>query len=203
MLYNQSFVLYDKKTESLWVHVTGEARTGPLKGKRLAFYPSVVVTWKEWKVAHPATLVMKGEKRGDFMGTFQGTSDRARDEFGLSVAIEGNAKLYRFSDVARQGVVNDSFGDVPTLLVYSAVRNGAVVFTRRVDGQVTEFEGGEADATGYPVLCDRATGSTWNGLTGSKISGPAKTERLEPLPGTPILVARWRAFFPEGEVYAP
>lgn len=203
MLYNQSFVLYDKKTESLWVHVTGEARTGSLKGKRLAFYPSVVVTWREWKTAHPGTLVMTGETRGGFMGTFQGTSTRARDDFGLSVAILGNAKLYPFSNLAEQGVVNDSFGEVPTLVVYNAKTGGAVAFERRVDGQVTEFEAGEIDEVGYPVLRDRATGSTWNGLTGLSISGPAKAERLESLIVTPILIKRWRAFFPEGEVYAP
>ncbi|MBI4613937.1 MAG: DUF3179 domain-containing protein [Planctomycetes bacterium] len=203
MLYNQSFVLYDKKTESLWVHVTGEARTGPLKGKRLAFYPSVVMTWKEWKTAHPATIVMKGEKRGGFMGTFQGTSSRAQQEFGLSVQIQGTAKLYRYRDLASRGVVNDVFREVPIAVVFHPDRNVALAFERKVDGRVVALQADGANEMGYPILRDREGGSTWDGLTGARLSGPSKATRLEPLTATPILIERWSAFFPDGEVYAP
>ncbi len=42
VLYRQSFVMYDKQTDSLWVHTTGEAIKGALKGKVLTFLPSTV-----------------------------------------------------------------------------------------------------------------------------------------------------------------
>ena len=64
ILYENSFVMYDRKTESLWVHVTGRAVWGPLKGKQLEFVPSTVTTWQQWKAAHPRTLVLPGFRRG-------------------------------------------------------------------------------------------------------------------------------------------
>ena len=39
ILYQNSFVMYDKKTDSLWVHATGRAETGPMKGNTLTFFP--------------------------------------------------------------------------------------------------------------------------------------------------------------------
>src|SRR5439155_1161397 len=72
ILYENSFVMYDRKTESLWVHVTGRAVWGPLKGKQLEFVPSTVTTWSQWKAAHPRTLVLPGFRRGGFMGTYHG-----------------------------------------------------------------------------------------------------------------------------------
>ncbi len=50
VLYRRSFVMYDRETESLWVHVTGEAIKGELKGNRLDFSPSEVVSWRTWKL---------------------------------------------------------------------------------------------------------------------------------------------------------
>ena len=74
ILYERSFVMYDRETGSLWVHVTGKAAHGPLQGKRLTFLPSTVTSWKEWKAAYPNTLVLPGYRRGGFMGTYDGIS---------------------------------------------------------------------------------------------------------------------------------
>ena len=40
ILLENSFVMYDRGTDSLWVHVTGRAVWGPLKGEQLEFVPS-------------------------------------------------------------------------------------------------------------------------------------------------------------------
>ena len=44
ILYRNSFVMYDRETESLWVHVTGRAEVGPREGWQLRFMPSTVTT---------------------------------------------------------------------------------------------------------------------------------------------------------------
>ena len=72
ILYQSSFVMYDRQTKSLWVHVTGRAHAGPLTGKQLTFMPSTVTSWEQWKAAHPYTKVLPGHRRGGFMGTYTG-----------------------------------------------------------------------------------------------------------------------------------
>ena len=69
LLYENSFVMYDKGTDSLWIHVTGEAVTGPLKGNKLQFFPSVVTSWKAWKKKYPHTGVLEGRRDEGFMGS--------------------------------------------------------------------------------------------------------------------------------------
>jgi hypothetical protein len=49
----------DRETGSRWQQSTGEAISGPLKGKRLELYPFVRTTWKEWRRRYPNTNVLK------------------------------------------------------------------------------------------------------------------------------------------------
>jgi len=44
--------------------MTGECVVGPATGKKLAWIPSQVMTWREWKTAHPETTVLAPQ--GDF-----------------------------------------------------------------------------------------------------------------------------------------
>lgn len=69
ILCGNSFVMYDRQTRSLWVHVTGRAESGPLQGKRLTFVPSTVTTWQQWRAAYPHARVLPGRRSGSFMGT--------------------------------------------------------------------------------------------------------------------------------------
>ncbi|MCH8077251.1 MAG: DUF3179 domain-containing protein, partial [SAR324 cluster bacterium] len=55
ILFQWSFVLYDRNTGSLWVQANGTAEHGPLKGQKLCLIPSTVTTWKKWKTAYPDT----------------------------------------------------------------------------------------------------------------------------------------------------
>jgi len=53
-------VLYhDEETETFWSQMTGEAVVGPLTGQRLAWIPSEVATWKDWRARHPDTTVLE------------------------------------------------------------------------------------------------------------------------------------------------
>ena len=58
MLWQDSLVMYDVETRSLWSHLLGEAMAGPLKGTVLGQVPSVMVDWKTWKSRHPQTTVL-------------------------------------------------------------------------------------------------------------------------------------------------
>lgn len=200
ILYEKSFVMYDRKTESLWVHVTGRAEQGPMKGKQLKFFPSTVTTWKQWKAAHPGTLVLPGYRRGGFMGTYDGM--HRPDGLGLAVVVRFKAKLYPFPTLTGTPVVNDRFGEIDLLVHYSKGDGTAVAWNRRHDGRALTFEdAGRKGPGGIALLRDRETGSVWSSLTGEAVEGRLRGDRLEAVSYNPILIERFRAFYPDGPVF--
>ena len=58
-LWRNSLIMQDKKTGSLWSHVTGECLDGEYKGTQLEMIPVVQTTWAEWSKDHPDTRVLK------------------------------------------------------------------------------------------------------------------------------------------------
>ncbi len=200
ILYENSFVMYDRKTESLWVHVTGRAESGPMKGKRLRFFPSSVTTWQQWKQAHPETVVLAGRRRGGFMGTYDPVG-RAR-ELGLAVVVAFKGKLYPYQALAGVPVVNDRFNGVPVVVVYSRDDGTAVAWQRTANGRELTFDdGGMKGAAANRFLRDRETGTLWTAVRGEAVEGRLAGARLESISHNPILVDRFRAFYPEGPVW--
>ena len=200
ILYRNSFVMYDRKTESLWVHVTGRAETGPRKGWKLRFMPSATTTWAAWKAAYPDTRVLPGRRRGGFMGTYTGL--QSPSGIGVAVRVAFEAKLYPFEELLRQPVVNDRFRNADIVVVYSAELGTASAWRRRLGDRVLTFEALPPDGneTGFRVR-DRETGSLWSGLRGEAVAGPLEGQRLEIMPHHPILTSRFAGFYPEGPVW--
>ena len=58
LIYNSNTLLYDRKTESLWSQILGQAVAGPASGKQLDKLATFQTTWGEWKAEHPGTLVL-------------------------------------------------------------------------------------------------------------------------------------------------
>ncbi len=200
ILYKKSFVMYDRQTESLWVHVTGKAEVGPLKGQQLQFMPSTVTTWAQWKAAHPQSLVLPGYRRGGFMGTYTGV--RRIRPFGLAVFSNFKAKLYPFLQLKRQQVVNDTFRETELTVAFLEDTHTAMAWNRRLNGQLLTFGwDSELSQKGTPVLKDKETGSLWSPVTGTALSGQLKGQQLDPLQHYPILADRFHAFYPKGEVF--
>ena len=202
ILYEKSFVMYDRKTESLWVHVTGRAESGPMKGKQLTFFPSTVTTWAQWKAHQPHTLVLPGRRRGGFMGTYEGLQSPA--DLGLAVVVRFKGKLYPFRAFERAPLANDRFEDTPLVVFFSKRDGTAVAWERRVNGRELTFAVSErAGHGGARLLRDRETGTFWSWLTGEAVEGALKGVRLPSVSHNPILVERFKAFYADGPVFAP
>ncbi len=60
-LLNSSLVMYDRQTESLWSHYTGEAVAGHLTGTRLDLFPVQTVSFASFLSAHPGGLVLSAD----------------------------------------------------------------------------------------------------------------------------------------------
>lgn len=200
MLYQQSFVMYDRQTQSLWVHATGRAETGPLAGQQLTLLPATVTTWEVWKAAYPNTLVLSGHRRGGFMGTYQGGYQPR--QFGLTVLVDFKAKLYPFAALQRYGVVNDHFRDTALVVAYFPHSHTATAWKRWVARQSLTFVmSAKGDAHGHFFLQDTQTESLWSGMTGIALEGTLKGQQLEQVSHHPMLIDRFHAFYPEGALF--
>ncbi len=57
-LLNNTLVMYDRQTESLWSQLYGAAIDGSLVDSRLSFFSSTLIEWQTWREQHPNTLVL-------------------------------------------------------------------------------------------------------------------------------------------------
>lgn len=65
LLHENDLVMYDRRTESLWQQITGEAIVGPKTGARLEQVPLTMTQWKRWRGSHPDTRVLTGPQGSD------------------------------------------------------------------------------------------------------------------------------------------
>ncbi len=201
ILYKWSFVLYDRQTESLWVHASGRAEHGPMKGRQLRLVPSMVTSWAKWKEAYPSTKVLSGERGGYFFGTFHGFTG-ARHNLGLVVIVRFKGKLFPYRDLAYQTVVNDSFNGPDFAVFYSPDEGSATAWSRRLDKRLLTFEAGAGKKSqGATLIYDRQTGTIWHSVTGKALEGPLQGRKLKRMQSNPILNSRFKGFYPDGPVF--
>ena len=181
VLYRNSFVMYDHQTSSLWVHTTGQAVKGELRGAELEFLPSEVVPWTVWLDRHPDTLVLdRGGEDDGFMGTFALPDDV--DDFGISVGSGTDARLYRYEQLVTEVVMHGP-GHV---VLYDEATESVRAYAR---GDETYTIGNGRLSTSY---------ASYDALTGAFRAGAAPDD-LRRLPATAWLVQRWEGVHPDGE----
>lgn len=199
VLYRNSFVMYDKETNSKWLHVTGEALKGELKGKKLGFIPSEIMPYKTWKKRHPDTGVLLGKKVSGMMGTYT-LKDRI-SSFGLSVGEGRNVALFRFSLLNRIPVLDTTLAGEPLVVCFDQNSVYAVAFRSRLEDRQLHFAAlspAPEEAEQRPLMRDAETGSLWLRMTGECLAGELKGSQLDQIPATAWLGNRWKAFFEDG-----
>jgi hypothetical protein len=118
LLYQSDMLLYDRKTDSLWSQIKGEAVTGPLMGTRLKLLSSTQTSWGAWKKTHPETRVLSketGYQRDNDRDPYKGYYKSSRLMFNvknqnkifhpkervIGLEIGGEFKAYPFSELAK------------------------------------------------------------------------------------------------------
>jgi hypothetical protein len=204
-VYNGTIILKDRETGTLWAPFSGRALEGPLAGQKLDRFPLVFTHWDEWSARHPDTDVVWASPsarsgHGSWytagkwgivseMGMTIENWDSRLSENTLVYGIENaeSTKAYPLSSVrAHQGVVNDSVGSTPVVVVARGITEAAG-FERTLKGQVLTLRP-SSDPKG--VMTDAESGSLSQG-GGRILRRVARLVRLQP-PDGPVRGPRLR-----------
>ena len=193
--------MFDKQTESEWLHVTAECMLGPLKGKRLEIVPTQLLSWKEWRLRHPNTTVLQDSESWHSQPTENNdfANKKLRDRIGLNVLVGDSSRLFPLELLESQKVVNDHLEDLPIMATFVSNAKSAVAWSRTVDGKSLRFRA--LESRGVNQLEDVETETVWDPLTGIGVKGPLKGRQLTALVGIPIRQRRYFDLFPHGSVF--
>jgi hypothetical protein len=205
-LQNGVSILYDSETGSRWSQIVGTAVQGPLEDRALGQWPSVLTTWGRWRQLHPKTSVMSDPSLSGlrqftaetwgWMLAFAEEGPVVNEDLVAGVVARGSARAWLLRGVEKAGrVVNDAVDDEP-VVVFLATDEVTVRVLRRSPGErVLTFE-----ARG-DLLRDEETGSVWDPMTGSALSGPLAGATLEPVPVTTALWYAWHSQRPDTSLW--
>lgn len=144
-LYNSNLVMYDRKTDTYWTQIGGQAIIGELTGMTLELIDMDTVTWGEWKKAHPDSEVLSKDTGFDrqygsdpyanyfedsfLMFPVENQDDRiSNKEVIFGIEIGGEFKAYRETDIESEQIITDEFEGVPIKI--EKKKSGAVEITR-------------------------------------------------------------------------
>lgn len=193
----------DKGTGSWWQQATGEAVTGPLKGKMLNEIPSEQMSLQAWIIRHPDTWILQpdstfAEQYERLIKYDEGRSKSdltRRDSLSwndkswvVGVQAGKKARAYDWNDLVALRVLNDTL-DGKTIVV--AIERDSSSF-HVWQGDTLRFT---VDAA-QDVLKDIQTQSAWN-WKGECIDGPLKGATLPVVRSYQEFWHSWRTFRPQ------
>jgi hypothetical protein len=226
-LRKSDLVMYDRQTESWWQQFTGRAIVGAMAGAILERVPAQIVAFEDYAAAYAEGAVLSrrtGHRRdygrnpyrgydtieGQPFLFFDAVDDRLPPmERVLNVTFGERHKLYPFSALAENPVINDVFASTPVAVfsksgTLSALDRSeiaasrevpsATAYERRLDGRELTFELTEDG------IRDLETGSRWN-LFGRAVDGPLRGRRLPEVESGVHFAFAWLAFRPQSEIH--
>ncbi|PWE28788.1 hypothetical protein DDZ14_18660 [Maritimibacter sp. 55A14] len=121
----------------------------------------------------------------------------------IAVELEGaTPRAYPIRYLMYHEIANDVIGGVPVAVTYCPLCNSAMVFDRRVNGQLRTFGVSGKLRNSDMVMYDRETESWWQQAIGEGIVGHHTGDRLRQLPSWMESWDQFRARNPEGLVMA-
>ncbi len=225
-----NLIMYDRQTESWWQQATGDAIAGELTGSRLRSLPAPIVSWEDFRSAHPEGEVLSretGYDRSYGQNPYAGYDDVDSSPFlyegpktpgdlppmarVITVDAEEEAVAYPYEVLRDSPAINDVVNGEPIAVLWqkgtaSALDEDSVDAGRDV-GSAGVFSRKLDGRTltfrseGSTIL-DEETGSEWNVL-GEAVGGELEGKRLEPVVSIDHFWFSWAAFRPETRVYEP
>jgi hypothetical protein len=230
LLWNSALVMYDRQTETLWSHFTGEGVFGELTGVELPSFALSTVAWRTWRDAHPDGLVLSRDTgfdrdygRNPYPGydavdgvpfLFEGEVDGRYTAMTRIVGIEhrGAAVGIPLVDLQAARVATGTVGGTELVawwtpgtasaLDTATISAGSDVGATGVFVPVADGQRLSFGPVGDDAFVDDRTGSTWNVL-GTAVDGPLAGSRLEPLGHVDTFWFAWSTFRPDTELITP
>lgn len=232
MLRNSDMVMADKQTETWWQQLTGSGLVGDLAGASLEVIPSLVISVEEFFNRYPQGKILStatGTKSEERYGTnpyenYDDESNKPREKFYdnskldsrlppmervIDVESENAYKIYPFTAIAKEGVINDHFNGKDIVIFYkegtvSVLDNkeiakskdigSATIFSSIIEDKVLTFKKDNGE------FIDLETKSIWD-ITGLCIKGKMKGKELWPIAHSNHFAFAWLTFYPESEIY--
>lgn len=188
---------WDHKTLSVWSQPWGTAIKGPLKGTALTLLPVSLEPWSTWLQKHPDTTVLDNRRYGGR----RYPAARPSDAFVIGVALEEHATAYYFTDLVREGVVNDRIGPYPVAVFADGRSRDVAVFLRRPSGQGDLPDTLTFQVSPDGVVTDVETGSQWDITGGVAVEGSLRGATLLRLPYISAYDWAWADFYPHTRFY--
>ena len=226
-LRNSDLIMWDHETQTWWQQLTGEAIIGSLAGKRLSILPAPIVSYADFKEAHPNGVVLSREtghsrsygsnpyagydKVDDPPFLFRGDLDGRLlpKERVAAVTIEGVDTAFPYSVLREEGAVNHTVGDSSFVVFYkpgtvSALDSGSIPDSREVGATAVYRSNLDGQSLTFQPseegFVDDQTGSQWN-ILGEAVDGPLSGSRLEPIASADHFWFAWAAFKPDTVIY--
>jgi len=225
LLWNSSLVMYDRQTETLWSHFTGEGIIGELTGEELEAFPLSTVAWNTWRDANPDGLVLSqdtGFDRSYGRNPYPGYDNVESTPFLFEGDVDG-----RYTAMTR--IIGAEHGENAIGVPLDNLRDERVIATD-VEGDQLVFwwtegttsaldssqipDGADVGATGVFIAAldgqtltfqptddgdgfiDDQTGTTWNVL-GTAVDGPEAGTQLEGVTHVDTFWFAWSTFRPD------
>ena len=118
----------------------------------------------------------------------------------VSLEVNGEARAYPLQILTWHEIVNDTIGNVPVVVTFCPLCNSAVVFDRRIEGDMYEFGVSGLLRNSDLIMYDRTTESLWQQFTGEGIVGTHTGDQLDFLPSQLISYANFKDAYPDGQV---
>lgn len=118
----------------------------------------------------------------------------------IGVVLNGEAKAYPLQVLIWHEIANDRIADTPVAVTFCPLCNSAVVFDRRLNGEVYDFGVSGNLRNSDLIMWDRQTESWWQQLTGEGIVGALAGGQLDFISAPIVAWEDFRAAHPNGLV---
>lgn len=127
-------------------------------------------------------------------------SELSDDTLGIFLEVEGDQRYYPFNIMVWHEIANDTIGGVPVAVTFCPLCGSAIVFDRRVNGEVLELGVSGFLYESNLLMFDRQTESFWSQVLGEGVVGTHTGTRLERLEMQRLSLEEVKEKYPETKV---
>lgn len=227
-LYQSALVMYDRQTESLWAHFTGEGLVGHFAGAELRSVPAQMLSFEQVQVDYPDALVLTrntGASRPYGTNPYIGYDEESSDPIDRFFNGDVDPRLSPKTRVV--GVVLDNVAtavhlagpdklsiaqvgdDAESVVIFQAPGLASALDRAAISagydvGQTGVFRPVDEDGNRLTFSVQDGnvtdeTGSTW-ALSGQAVDGPLEGQRLESVPHLNTFWFAWASYHPDTNI---